>query len=69
MSGARRMLRRLASTLGFAWRWLRTVTGDDAYERYLTHCASAHPDRPTISRSTFYRESERAKWSGISRCC
>ncbi|HEX4649435.1 MAG TPA: YbdD/YjiX family protein [Steroidobacteraceae bacterium] len=69
MSRVRRTLLRLASTTRATWQWLRTASGDDAYERYLAHCASAHPDRAPVGRSTFCRESERAKWSGISRCC
>jgi uncharacterized short protein YbdD (DUF466 family) len=72
MSRAHRALARMESplgVLGVAWRWLRTASGDDAYERYLAHCALEHPGSPPVSRRAFYRESERAKWSGVSRCC
>jgi uncharacterized short protein YbdD (DUF466 family) len=48
--------------------WLRAVSGDDAYERYLTHHARVH-EGPPLSRRAFYAEREAAKWSGISRCC
>ena len=56
--------RRLAATVS----WLRAVSGDDAYERYLTHPARAH-DGPPLSRRVFYEEREERKWSGVSRCC
>ncbi|HET9108380.1 MAG TPA: YbdD/YjiX family protein [Steroidobacteraceae bacterium] len=48
--------------------WLRALSGDDAYERYLTHHARAHEGAP-LSRRDFYARREAAKWSGISRCC
>jgi uncharacterized short protein YbdD (DUF466 family) len=54
----------LAATVG----WLRAVSGDDAYERYLTHHARTHPG-PAMSRRAFYEEREKRKWSGVSRCC
>ncbi|MFZ0499898.1 MAG: YbdD/YjiX family protein [Steroidobacteraceae bacterium] len=64
-SGMRRTLRRaLAAAVG----WLRAFSGDDAYERYLTHHARAHAGAP-LSRAAFYREREERKWSGITRCC
>jgi len=53
-----------AATVG----WLRAVSGDDAYERYLTHHARAHTG-PPLSRKAFYEEREQRKWSGVSRCC
>jgi uncharacterized short protein YbdD (DUF466 family) len=61
----RRQIRRtIAATVG----WLRAVSGDDAYERYLTHYARAH-EGPPLSRGAFYEERENRKWSGVSRCC
>ena len=52
-----------------AWRWLRSATGDDAYERYVEHHRVAHPDEPLASRAKFYEDRQRRKWSGVSRCC
>lgn len=63
-----RTLRALRRGITAAVGWLRAVSGDDAYERYLTHHARAH-EGPPLSRRTFYAEREAAKWSGISRCC
>ena len=52
------------------WALLREVTGDDAYERYLTHWRSAHAaDSVPLDRSSFYREEQRRKWDGVRRCC
>ena len=51
------------------WRWLRAVSGDDAYERYLAHHAGAHPEREPLDRRTFFRERETAAWAKVKRCC
>jgi uncharacterized short protein YbdD (DUF466 family) len=51
------------------WRWLREVSGDDAYERYLCHHAQAHADARAPSRREFYAQELQRKWSGINRCC
>ena len=51
------------------WRWLRTATGDDAYERYVEHRSKKHPGEPLLTRAAFYEESQRRKWGGVTRCC
>jgi uncharacterized short protein YbdD (DUF466 family) len=51
------------------WQALRRISGDDAYERYLAHRSEAHADEPVLDRRRFYVERQRAKWSGINRCC
>ncbi len=63
-----RIARALFRGLTLAASWLRALSGDDAYERYLTHHARAHPG-PALSRKDFYRQREERKWSGVSRCC
>jgi uncharacterized short protein YbdD (DUF466 family) len=69
LAGIPRTLRRAVfHVLAAATGWLRAVSGDDAYERYLTHHARAHGG-PPLSRRQFYREREERKWNGISRCC
>jgi uncharacterized short protein YbdD (DUF466 family) len=54
--------------------WLREVTGDDAYERYLEHWhrhraiedgTSEHP----LGRREFFRQRENERWNGVRRCC
>ncbi len=66
----RSLLQTVGRATAAAVQLLRTASGDDAYERYLTHCALTHGrDGPPLSRRAFYEERERRKWSGVSRCC
>ncbi len=51
------------------WECVRTVSGDNAYERYLAHHAQAHRGTPPLSRREFCAQMTDQKWSGISRCC
>ena len=51
------------------WRGLRTLSGDDAYERYRQHHLKAHPETPPLSRKAFYVDEQRRKWGTINRCC
>lgn len=51
------------------WNVVRTLSTDDAYDKYLLHHASAHPDRPPMSRRAFYIRQQQQKWTGVSRCC
>jgi uncharacterized short protein YbdD (DUF466 family) len=53
-----------------AWRALRTLTGDDAYQRYVEHVRRAHSDVAPLDAATFYREQTERRFSGgPSRCC
>ncbi len=56
------MLRRL-------WKFIRRLSGDDAYERYLAHHAAAHPGEPPLSRREYFKREQERKWGGIRRCC
>lgn len=51
------------------WRFIRRLSGDDAFERYLRHHAAAHPDDPSLSRSAFFKREQERKWGGVRRCC
>jgi uncharacterized short protein YbdD (DUF466 family) len=51
------------------WRALRTLSGDDAYERYRIHHLAAHPEVPPLSRKAFYVDEQQRKWGSINRCC
>ena len=51
------------------WQYLRQVTGDDAYERYIVHQVHAHAGEPTLSRQQFFKRRQDEKWSKVSRCC
>jgi uncharacterized short protein YbdD (DUF466 family) len=37
------------------WRLLRDLSGDSAYERYLTRHRSRHPDVPPLPEAEFWR--------------
>jgi uncharacterized short protein YbdD (DUF466 family) len=53
------------------WKFLRTLSGDDAYEVYLknfTKCVN-HSDRKPLSRKDFYSQQLQEKWNKINRCC
>jgi uncharacterized short protein YbdD (DUF466 family) len=52
-----------------SWRFVREISGDDAYERYLAHLSSAHPDARPLARAEFFRARQDQKWNRITRCC
>jgi uncharacterized short protein YbdD (DUF466 family) len=57
-------------TLKKLWRALRTLSGDDAYERYLAHWSTQHADEGApLDRKTFFKAEQERKWNGIRRCC
>jgi uncharacterized short protein YbdD (DUF466 family) len=51
------------------WTYLRAVSGDDAYERYLAHHAVEHAGQAPMSRKDYFNERQRQKWTGVTRCC
>jgi uncharacterized short protein YbdD (DUF466 family) len=51
------------------WRYLRQVTGDDAYERYVAHQEIAHTGELPLTRRQFFKSRQDEKWSKVSRCC
>ena len=59
------------TVLRMLWQWLRAVSGDDAYERYLAHHAHAHAHagEPPLTRRAFFLAEQERKWRGINRCC
>jgi uncharacterized short protein YbdD (DUF466 family) len=59
----------LIDALQAAWRTLRQLAGDDAYERYCEHLRLNHPDESPLSRREYYIRNQQEKWSGIKRCC
>ena len=59
----------MIATLQRVWRWIRELSCDDAYERYLQHHAERHPDREPLDRRAFYLSEQHRKWSGVQRCC
>jgi uncharacterized short protein YbdD (DUF466 family) len=59
----------LNSLLRQSWRFVRQLSGDDAYERYLTHHAACHAGSAPLSRKEYFQRQQQQKWSGIKRCC
>ncbi len=51
------------------WAGLRSITGDDAYERYVEHCRIRHPGATLLDRGSFYRAELDRRWSQVNRCC
>jgi len=51
------------------WQYLRQVSGDDAYERYLAHHRQAHAGEPPMTQGQHFRKRQDEKWSKVSRCC
>lgn len=64
----------LITVLKKAWRYVREVTGDTAYENYAKYCATKNSDsnpnaNAIMTPAEFYSESLRRKYSTINRCC
>jgi uncharacterized short protein YbdD (DUF466 family) len=55
--------------LWHVWHFVREVSGDDAYERYLQHVTWFHPDLAPMSRSEHFKFRQEQKWDRLSRCC
>ncbi len=53
----------------YLWHYLRHVTGDDAYERYVAHQNLAHAGETPLTRQQFFKMRQDEKWSKVSRCC
>jgi uncharacterized short protein YbdD (DUF466 family) len=60
---------RAGAGLKAGWAGLRTMTGDDEYERYLERHRRTHPDVPPLDRKSYFKVETARKWSGIRRCC
>jgi uncharacterized short protein YbdD (DUF466 family) len=51
------------------WSGLRSITGDDAYERYVAHRRHTHAGDALLDRGAFYRAELERRWSQPNRCC
>ena len=51
------------------WDYLRQVSGDDAYERYLVHRQQEHASETPLTRQQFFKKRQEEKWGKVSRCC
>ena len=53
----------------YAWEYLKEISGENAYDRYLLAHAATHPERPAMSRGEFYRHRQDEKYNNPgSRC-
>jgi uncharacterized short protein YbdD (DUF466 family) len=53
----------------YAWEYLKEISGENAYDRYLTVHAATHPGKPAMSRGEFYRARQDEKFANPgSRC-
>jgi len=52
------------------WWYLRELTGEADYDKYVAHVQSAHPDAPVPTRRQFERDkTDRAQRNPTVRCC
>jgi uncharacterized short protein YbdD (DUF466 family) len=53
------------------WKMVRTISGDDAYERYLEHWYKYHSDEggQPLDCKTYFATEQIRKWDGVRRCC
>ena len=63
------MISMVANRLRRAWAFLRTLVGDDAYDRYRAHQLHCHAGEPPLDRKAYYLLRQQEKWNGVSRCC
>ncbi len=59
----------MSRSIAACWRFLRTLSTDDAYERYLEHHRREHARTAPLSRREFYLRQQQRKWSGVQRSC
>jgi len=45
------------------------ISGDFAYQNYLTHQQKNHRAKKVFSKKEFLRDKEKTKWNKVNRCC
>ena len=51
------------------WDYLKEISGENAYDRYLVIHAATHPGKPPMSRGEYYRDRQDEKYANPgSRC-
>ncbi len=59
----------LLRPLRYAWDYLKEISGENAYDRYLAVHTATHPGKPAMSRGEFYRWRQDEKYNNPgSRC-
>ena len=59
----------MANPLRSIWEYLKEISGENAYDRYLAVHTATHPERPAMTRGEFYRVRQDDKYNNPgSRC-
>ena len=59
----------MANPVRSIWDYLKEISGENAYDRYLAVHAATHPGKPAMSRGEFYRTRQDEKYANPgSRC-
>jgi uncharacterized short protein YbdD (DUF466 family) len=60
----------VGGALKTVWWYLREVSGETAYDRYVAHARDEHPGEPVMSRRDFERRRQDARETQTqARCC
>ena len=51
------------------WGYLKEISGENAYDRYLTVHTATHPDKRAMSRGEFYRWRQDEKYNNPGGRC
>jgi len=62
------MTRRGVAALRAIWKWIREVSGDDAYERYLK-IQDNNSGEQRLTEAEYYCQYLERKYTRPSRCC
>ena len=55
--------------LRYAWEYVKEISGENAYDRYLKFHTATHPDKSPLGRGEFYRQRQDEKYNNPgSRC-
>ena len=52
----------------YVWDYLKEVSGENAYDRYLEKHRATHPEKEPLKRGEFYRWRQDALYNPGSRC-
>jgi uncharacterized short protein YbdD (DUF466 family) len=60
---------RVLHHLRFTWWYLKEISGENAYDRYLERHRNTHPEKEPLKRGEFYRWRQDALYNNPgSRC-
>ena len=59
----------MTNPLSAIWEYLKEISGDNAYDKYLAVHSATHPGRRPMNRGEFYRWRQNEKYNNPgSRC-